>query len=139
MKSNTNINKKNCNCRNKDNCSLVFNWMHRLWSYSAHKKSNQHLRLVCLSVFSIWLVGNICRKSKICKRTHEANKKVAWPVVQLFCWQFSLGLLFLRRSSCLWACLKAESYTEVEKSACSKLTFMLLLKYVWLILKQFEN
>ena len=56
-------------------------------------------------------------KSEIYKRTQETKKKS--PGVQLFCEQLlQHGLPFFWRSSWLCACLKAESYTEAEKSTC---------------------
>ena len=55
------------------------------------------LVLVCLSVSSIWLVK---------------NQKFTWS--STFLWTiFQHGLTFFWWSSWLWACLKAESYTEV--------------------------
>ena len=58
-------------------------------------------------------------KTKIYKRTYEADKKSRLEFN--FLWKiFSAYADFFWRSSWLCACLKVESYTKAEKSACWK-------------------
>ena len=81
----------------------------RLWSTSCR------LTLACLLVSSILLI----EKQRFIRERTRRTKKVAWS--STFLWKiFSAYADFFWRSSWLCACLKVESYTEAEKSACWK-------------------
>ena len=82
--------------------------------------TSRHLSFFFLLVSSIWFAENQ-RFIRDCKRR---TKKVAWN--STFCGQFfQPRLTFFWQSSWLCACLKVESYTEAENSACWKLALMI--------------